>query len=193
MGVEGPNNTPVRPLNNSTATTKAAILTTIGKYNVEPCPVLSDKVIHNAVTPTIPNNAPLNFLLDSIKSSDQFATTTQDEQWIHIDPERAAAETPFGGTIAHGFLTLSLASRFAYDCFAMLPGQVMGINYGMNKLRFLTPVRAGSRVRGRFVLQDVTARSETNLLRTHELTIEIEGTDKPALKAEWLGLAVFKD
>ncbi len=124
---------------------------------------------------------------------DQFAETTQDTQWIHTDPERAASETPFGGTIAHGFLTLSLASRFAYDCFAMLPGQVMGINYGMNKTRFLMPVRAGSRLRGRFTLKEVKARSATDLLRTNLLTIEIEGEKTPAVVAEWLGLAVFKD
>ncbi len=124
---------------------------------------------------------------------DDFAKTTQDEQWIHVDPERAAAETPFGGTIAHGFLTLSLASRFTYDCFETLPGQTMGINYGMNKLRFLMPVRAGSRLRGRFTLQAVTARNATDLLRTNLLTIEIEGEETPALVAEWLGLSVFKD
>lgn len=124
---------------------------------------------------------------------DQFAVTTQDEQWIHIDPVRAAQETPFGGTIAHGFLTLSLASRFAYDCFPLMDGQVMGINYGMNKLRFLKPVNAGSRLRGRFTLQEVKARSATDLLRTNILTIEIEGEDTPALVAEWLGLAIFKD
>ncbi|MCE8009088.1 MaoC family dehydratase [Aestuariivita sp.] len=124
---------------------------------------------------------------------DRFAETTFDTQWIHIDPVRAAAETPFGGTIAHGFLTLSLASRFAYDCFEMLPGQVMGINYGMNKLRFLMPVRAGSRLRGRFRLEEVRARSTTDLLRTNTLTIEIEGETTPALVAEWLGLAVFED
>ena len=124
---------------------------------------------------------------------DQFATTTQDEQWIHIDAERAANETLFGGTIAHGFLTLSLASRFAYDCFSMMDGQVMGINYGINKLRFLMPVRAGSRLRGRFTLQDVKARSATDLLRTYILTIEIGDEKTPALVAEWLGLAIFKD
>ncbi len=124
---------------------------------------------------------------------DTFAKTTHDEQWIHVDPARAAAETPFGGTIAHGFLTLSLASRFAYDCFAMLPGQVMGINYGMNKLRFLMPVRAGSNLRGRFTLTDVKARSATDLLRTNTLTIEIDGEETPALVAEWLGLAIFED
>ena len=124
---------------------------------------------------------------------DKFATVTHDEQWIHIDPERAAAETPFGGAIAHGFLTLSLASRFAYDCFNMLPGQVMGINYGMNKLRFLKPVVAGSRLRGRFTLQKVTAKGPKNMLRENLLTIEIEGEETPALIAEWLGLAVFED
>ena len=72
----------------------------------------------------------------------EFAETTKDDQWIHVDPERAAAETPFGGAIAHGFLTLSLASRFSYDCLPPLPGQVMGINYGFNSLRFLSPVLA---------------------------------------------------
>lgn len=124
---------------------------------------------------------------------DKFATVTHDEQWIHIDPKRAAAETPFGGAIAHGFLTLSLASRFAYDCFNMLPGQVMGINYGMNKMRFLKPVLAGSRLRGRFTLQDVATKGPKNMLRTNLLTIEIEGEETPALIAEWLGLAVFED
>lgn len=122
---------------------------------------------------------------------DQFAKTTHDDQWIHIDPDRAARETPFGGTVAHGFLTLSLASRFAYDCFDMAPGQVMGINYGFNKLRFLSPVRAGSRLRGRFTLTSVTQRNNTDLLRETVLTIEIEGQDTPALVADWLGLAVF--
>lgn len=123
---------------------------------------------------------------------DDFAKTTFDEQWIHVDPARAATETPFGGTIAHGFLTLSLASRFSYDCFGLLPGQVMGINYGFNKLRFLSPVRAGSRLRGRFTLQKVTARSATDMLRQNLLTVDIEGQETPALVAEWLGLAVFE-
>lgn len=134
-----------------------------------------------------------NWITVDQKMIDDFAKTTFDEQWIHVDPERAAAETPFGGAIAHGFLTLSLASRFAYDCFAMMPGQVMGINYGMNKLRFLKPVVAGSRLRGRFTLQEVKARSATDMLRTNTLTIEIEGEETPALVAEWLGLAIFAD
>ncbi|WP_299567105.1 MaoC family dehydratase [uncultured Sulfitobacter sp.] len=134
-----------------------------------------------------------NWILVDQDMIDQFAKTTHDEQWIHVDPERAARETPFGGAIAHGFLTLSLASRFAYDCFSTMPGQVMGINYGMNKLRFLKPVVAGSRLRGRFTLQKATAKSETNLLRENLLTIEIEGEETPALIAEWLGLAIFED
>lgn len=134
-----------------------------------------------------------NWITVDQKMIDDFAKTTQDEQWIHVDPERAAAETPFGGSIAHGFLTLSLASRFAYDCFNMLPGQSMGINYGMNKLRFLKPVLAGSRLRGRFTLQKVTSKGPTNMLRENLLTIEIEGEETPALIAEWLGLAVFED
>lgn len=134
-----------------------------------------------------------NWITVDQKMIDDFAKTTQDEQWIHVDPERAAKETPFGGAIAHGFLTLSLASRFAYDCFDMLPGQVMGVNYGMNKLRFLMPVKAGARVRGRFTLMDAKARDATSMLRTNTLTIEIEGEETPALIAEWLGLAIFKD
>ena len=93
---------------------------------------------------------------------DTFADCTIDDQWIHVDPERAARETPFGGTIAHGFLTLSLASNFAYECMPKAPGQVMGINYGFNKLRFLSPVKAGARVRGRFEMKDVRKRSETD-------------------------------
>ena len=125
------------------------------------------------------------------KMIDTFAECTIDHQWIHIDPERAARETPFGGTIAHGFLTLSLASSFAYECMPKPPGQVMGINYGFNKLRFLSPVKAGARVRGRFEMKEIKRRSETELLRTTILTIEIEGQETPALVAEWLGMAVY--
>jgi len=125
------------------------------------------------------------------KMIDTFADVTHDHQWIHVDPDRAARETPFGGTIAHGFLTLSLASAFIYDCIPPMPGQVMGINYGFDKLRFLTPVPAGSRLRGRFTLTAVRQRSETELLRETRLTVEIEGRDTPALVADWLGLTVF--
>jgi acyl dehydratase len=123
---------------------------------------------------------------------DVFAEITDDPQWIHINPERAAAETPFGGTIAHGFLTLSMASKFAIETFTKFDGQVMGINYGFNKVRFLNPVCAGDRIRGRFVLNSVDQKSATNLLQEHQLTIEIEGKDTPALVCEWLGMAVFE-
>ncbi|WP_432817272.1 MaoC family dehydratase [Sulfitobacter sp. JB4-11] len=124
---------------------------------------------------------------------DQFADTTQDTQWIHTDPQRAAAESPYGATIAHGFLSLSLASRFGRDCLSWFPGQVMSLNYGMNKLRFLAPVKSGARLRGRFTLRNVTARNDAELLREIELTIEIEGEEKPALVAEWLTLGIFKE
>ncbi|SHK66966.1 MaoC like domain-containing protein, partial [Shimia gijangensis] len=116
---------------------------------------------------------------------------TMDHQFIHVDPSRARDESPFGGTIAHGFLTLSLASKFSYDCVEPMPGLSMGVNYGFNKIRFLAPVKSGSRVRARFVLQKLEQKSPTELLQTMGLTIEIEGEAKPALAAEWLGFLVF--
>lgn len=126
---------------------------------------------------------------------DAFARITEDEQFIHVDPERAAT-TPFGGTIAHGFLTLSLASAMSYDAVAPLDGMVMGVNYGFDKLRFLAPVPAGSRVRGRFRLLSAEDKGSqdgvTRWLLKHELTVEIEGADKPALIAEWLSMQMAK-
>jgi len=126
---------------------------------------------------------------------DAFARITEDEQFIHVDPERAKA-TPFGGTIAHGFLTLSLASAMSYDAVAPLDGVVMGVNYGFDKLRFLAPVPAGSRIRGRFRLLSAENKGAqdgvTRWLLKHELTVEIEGGDKPALIAEWLGMQMAK-
>lgn len=121
---------------------------------------------------------------------DAFADCTEDRQFIHVDPERARA-TPFGGTIAHGFLTLSLASAMSYDAVAPLEGVAMGVNYGFDKLRFLAPVPAGSRVRGRFRLLSAEDKGGGRWLLKHELTIEIEGGDKPALIAEWLGMQVL--
>ena len=116
-----------------------------------------------------------------------FADATEDWQFIHVDPE-AAAQTPFGGTIAHGFLTLSLASAMSYDAVERLDGVVMGVNYGFDKLRFLAPVPAGSRVRGRFKLLSAEDKGGGRWLIKHELTIEIEGGEKPAMIAEWLGM-----
>ena len=122
---------------------------------------------------------------------DAFAEVTEDRQFIHIDPE-AARGTPFGGTIAHGFLTLSLASAMTYDAVPPLDGVVMGVNYGFDKLRFLAPVPAGSRVRGRFRLLSAEDRGGGRWLLKHELTIEIEGSEKPALIAEWLGMQMVE-
>jgi len=118
---------------------------------------------------------------------DKFADATGDHQFIHIDPVRAA-QTPFGGTIAHGFLTLSLASAMSYDAVAPLDGVVMGVNYGFDKLRFLAPVPAGSNIRGRFKLLSAEDKGGGRWLLKHELTVEIEGADKPALIAEWLSM-----
>jgi acyl dehydratase len=118
---------------------------------------------------------------------DAFAEITEDRQFIHVDPEAARA-TPFGGTIAHGFLTLSLASAMTYDAVPPLEGVVMGVNYGFDKLRFLAPVAAGSRIRGRFRLLSAEDKGGGRWLLKHELTVEIEGSEKPALIAEWLGM-----
>lgn len=121
---------------------------------------------------------------------DAFADCTEDRQFIHVDADRARA-TPFGGTIAHGFLTLSLASAMSYDAVAPLEGVAMGVNYGFDKLRFLAPVPAGSRVRGRFKLLSAEDKGGGRWLLKHELTVEIEGGDKPALIAEWLGMQML--
>lgn len=117
---------------------------------------------------------------------DLFADATEDWQFIHTDPERAA-NTPFGGTIAHGFLTLSMLSAMLYDAIPPLPGQAMGVNYGMNKMRFLSPVPSDARIRARFVLAAVDDSRPGEVTTTHNVTIEIEGQDKPALIAEWIG------
>jgi acyl dehydratase len=119
---------------------------------------------------------------------DAFAETTEDHQFIHIDPERAKA-TPFGTTIAHGYLTLSLLSKMAYGVMPGIEGSKMGVNYGLNSVRFLAPVKSGSRVRGHFTMKDVTERSAGVVQSTVEVKVEIEGEAKPALAAEWVTLA----
>jgi acyl dehydratase len=123
---------------------------------------------------------------------DAFADVTEDRQFIHVDPE-AAKETPFGGTIAHGFLTLSMLSALAGDALARPAGVAMGVNYGFEKVRFVTPVPAGARIRGRFVLQAVTRRSPNEIQLRNSVTVEIEGMDRPALVADWLTLYVLED
>lgn len=120
---------------------------------------------------------------------DAFADTTEDRQFIHVDPA-AAAQTPFGGTVAHGFLTLSLLPRFAEEVMLIPEGAKMGVNYGLDRVRFLTPVRSGSRVRGRFTLDSVEEKAPGQHLMRHTVTVEIEGDDRPALTAVWLGLII---
>jgi acyl dehydratase len=117
---------------------------------------------------------------------DTFAQVTEDPQFIHIDPI-AAAQTPFGGTIAHGFLTLSLLSRMAADAMLRPEAIKMGVNYGFEKVRFIAPVRSGKRVRGRFVLVAFEEKRPGQYQFTHNVTVEIEGEDKPALIADWIG------
>ncbi|MGV7121897.1 MaoC family dehydratase [Sphingopyxis sp. 550A] len=117
---------------------------------------------------------------------DKFADATGDHQFIHVDPERSKS-TPFGGTIAHGFLTLSLYPDMIEKSDCPRPeGVKMGVNYGCNKLRFLTPVRSGKRVRGHFKLLELEEKRPGQWQQTLEFSVEIEGEAKPALIAEWL-------
>ena len=120
----------------------------------------------------------------------QFADATGDHQYIHLDAERAA-QTPFGTTIAHGFLTLTLLSMLSGMGGGLkLENTVMGINYGLDKVRFLNPVKSGAKIRARFVLASAEEKKPGNYLLKHNVTVEIDGEDKPALIAEWLGMTV---
>jgi acyl dehydratase len=118
---------------------------------------------------------------------DAFAEVTEDRQFIHVDPA-AAARTPFGGTVAHGFLTLSLLSRMAADAMLRPEAVKMGVNYGFDRVRFMAPVRSGKRVRGRFTLTAFDEKRPGQYQFVHNVTVEIEGEDKPALVADWIGL-----
>lgn len=120
----------------------------------------------------------------------QFADITEDRQFIHVDPERAKA-TPFGGTVAHGFLTLSLLAPMAFDAQPRLKNTAMSVNYGFDRVRLMAPVPAGSRIRGRFVLKEIVDRGPAEIMARSEVTVEIEGAQKPALVADWLGLSRF--
>lgn len=127
------------------------------------------------------------FTLDQSKIN-VFADATEDWQFIHVDPEQAA-KTPFGGTIAHGFLSVSMLSAMAYDSEPQVSNVAMAVNYGFDKLRFVSPVKAGARVRGTFKTLSVEeAGGPGRLLIKRDVTVEIEGEDKPALKAVWLGM-----
>nr|WP_249798055.1 MaoC family dehydratase [Bradyrhizobium zhengyangense] len=122
---------------------------------------------------------------------DTYADVTADHQFIHVDPARAKQETAFGTTIAHGFLTMSMLSVMSYEVMPAIAGTTMGVNYGFDKLRFISPVRSGKRVRGRFVLAEAKLRKPNELQSRTNVTVEIEGEDKPALVADWLGLIYF--
>ncbi|HEU4522978.1 MAG TPA: MaoC family dehydratase [Thermoanaerobaculia bacterium] len=118
---------------------------------------------------------------------DEFAESTEDRQFIHVDPQ-AAAQTPFGTTIAHGFLSLSMLSRMAAEVMLIPNTTRMALNYGLDRVRFIAPVKSGKRIRGRFRLDSVEEKAPGQLLFRHTVTVEIEGEEKPALTAEWLGL-----
>ena len=118
---------------------------------------------------------------------DAFADATEDHQFIHVDPPAATA-AGFGGTIAHGFLSLSLLSRMAADAMLIPEGVKMALNYGFDRIRFLAPVKSGKRVRGRFTLDSFEEKAPGQYLMRHNVTVEIEGEEKPALTAVWLGL-----
>ena len=121
---------------------------------------------------------------------DAFAEATEDRQFIHVDPA-AATQTPFGGTIAHGFLSLSLLSRMAAEVVLVPAAAKMVVNYGFDRVRFLAPVRSGKRIRGRFTLESADARSDNQLLVRHGVSVEIEDEERPALTAHWLALMIL--
>ena len=124
------------------------------------------------------------------KRINEFSQTTEDDQYIHVDPVRAA-QTPFGGTVAHGFLTLSMLAAMGFDAQPDIEGRVMAVNYGFDRVRMMSPVRSGSRIRARFVLKEIIDRGPNEFMTRSEATVEIDGVAKPALVADWLGISYF--
>ena len=123
---------------------------------------------------------------------DTFADVTLDHQFIHVDPEKAA-ETPLGTTIAHGFLVLSMLAHFAEQYSIRIENMVMGLNYGLDKVRFLAPVKVGAHIRARARLEDITKKPGGRILIRHLVTIEIKGEEKPALIADSLGMHIVQE
>jgi acyl dehydratase len=115
----------------------------------------------------------------------QFAEATEDRQWIHLDSERAKAESPYGSTIAHGFLTLSLLSYLMYQALEIRSGVSMAVNYGLNRVRFPTPVRANSRIRGKFTLQSLQDKGDA-CDAVFSVMVEVADEKKPCCVAEWV-------
>ena len=128
------------------------------------------------------------FLMDQERIG-LFADVTEDQQFIHVDPERAKA-TPFGGTIAHGFLTLAMLSAMAQDAVPRVEGLTHSVNYGFDRIRFISPVGTGKRIRGRFELIAINVGAG-EITQTLKVTVEIEGGEKPALVAEWISRHYF--
>ena len=129
------------------------------------------------------------FVMDQARI-DAFAETTEDRQFIHVDPVRSA-ETIFGGTVAHGLLTLSMMSGMAYDALPEVAGTSASVNYGFEKVRFITPVPAGARIRGRYTLTTAEMRASGKLMCNFHAVVEIEGAARPAMTADWLVLYLF--
>ena len=127
------------------------------------------------------------WILVSQDDINTFADVTGDHQFIHVDPEAAKA-TPFGGTVAHGFLTLSLLSQMAAHVMLRPDTIKMAVNYGFDRVRFIAPVRSGKKVRGRFTLARMDEKKPGQFQFVHNVVVEIEGEDKPALTADWIGL-----
>jgi|SRR5271156_1016018 len=126
-----------------------------------------------------------NWFLVTQERIQQFAEVTEDRQWIHVDRERAERESPYGATIAHGFLTLSLLSRFMKDAIQIRGGVHMSVNYGLNRVRFPSAVRADSKIRVRFTLQSLKDVPDA-LEAVFEAKVEVQGSDKPCCVAEWV-------
>lgn len=116
----------------------------------------------------------------------QFADATLDHQWIHVDVERAQRESPFKAPIAHGFLTLSLLPHLMHDALGIQEGVRMGVNYGLNRLRFVSPVRSGAKVRARFALQSIKDVEPKGVEAVYQATVEGENSEKPCCVAEWV-------
>ena len=129
---------------------------------------------------------PSNWIQITQKKIDEFAQLTQDPQFIHTDPIKAKLHSPFEKTIAHGFLVLSFASKFALEVLPPLIKKEIRINYGFNKVRFIHPVKVDSNIRGNFILKNTEKKNELSLINTYELSIEIQTKKKPAIVSEWI-------
>ena len=136
---------------------------------------------------------PSNWIQITQKKIDEFAQLTQDPQFIHTDPIKAKLHSPFEKTIAHGFLVLSFASKFALDVLPPLKKKEVRINYGFNKIRFVHPVLVNSKIRGIFILKNIEKKNNLSLISTYEVTIEIQNNQKPAIVSDWIILNQFSN